>query len=340
MTYKNPPNISILFVDDDPVFIEILLVSMSHLKYNVIVAYSAKEALAKMAQHSFNIVVTDIRMPEMDGFELLRIIKQKYPYTPVVALTSDDDLKSATEFMLQGGSNYIKKYSDQEELEMVLNSAIKHWFILDELRLSNETLTKKNIALKKTLKKQRETYLKLKKAKELAISAAREKSELLANLSHELRTPLHGISNYLNFLRNDNQLNANQKEKLNIIHQCSEAMGTLINNSLTQLENIPITLEDLSQKNNSQITNDFVKDNILQQIDLKNLIKMRQTLSIQDLYNMVQEGDIESIKEWCLHMEKHSDSQCAAFATIIFKLAESFQISKIESILYQYFFKS
>jgi len=334
-----PPNITILFVDDDPVFIEILQASMAHLNYEVILSYSAKEALAILEKQPVHIVVTDIRMPEMNGFDLLRIIKKQYPYTPVVALTSDDDLKSATEFMRQGGSNYIKKYSDQEELEMALNSAIKHWSILDELRMSNETLQKRNKTLKKSIAKQRETFIQLKEAKELAVSAAKAKSELLANLSHELRTPLHGIGSYVQFLKNDNQLNASQKEKLNIIHQCSETMLKLIDNSLSQLENIPITLEDQSQKNDSKTSATLIQDNEQATIDLKDIKKIGMTQPIQELYYMVQQGDIENIKEWCHKMKNHDDSVYDSFASTIFQLAETFQLSKIESILYQNFFK-
>lgn len=334
-----PQNVTILFIDDDPVFIEILKVSMMNLAYNVIFSYSATDALSIMEKQFVHIVVTDIRMPEMNGFELLRIINQKYPYTPVVALTSDDDLKSATEFMRQGGSNYLKKSSDHEELDMVLNSAIKHWSVRNELRLSNQALQKKNKALQKTVLKQRETFFQLKKAKELAETAAKAKSELLANLSHELRTPLHGITSYVTFLKNDDQLSASQNEKLDIIYQCSETMANLIDNSLTQLEHIPITLDDQSQKNVLETTGGQKQDNIQMAIALKDIQKMEKSKPIQELYFMVQEGDIESIKNWCLRMLKNNDKVYHAFASIIFQLAGRFQISKIESILYQNFFK-
>jgi CheY-like chemotaxis protein len=334
-----PPNITILFVDDDPVFIEILQASMSHLNHEVLFSQSAEEALTIMKKQPVHIVVTDIRMPKMDGFELLKIIKQQYPYTPVVALTSNDDLKSATEFMRQGGSNYIKKFSDIEEFDMALNSAIKHWSVLDELRLSNETLTRKNKALKKTIRKQRETYFQLKKAKELAESAARSKSNLLANLSHELRTPLHGIESYIKFLKNDNQINASQNEKLDIINQCAEKMETLIDNSLSQLERIPVTLEDISRINDSGDNNKNDANNAQELLNLKDISKIGITPPIQDLYDMVQEGDIESIKKWCIKMKDCDDSKYDSLAKVILILSESFQISKIESILSRYFFK-
>jgi DNA-binding NarL/FixJ family response regulator len=340
MAEKIHQNITILFVDDDPVFIEILKVSMMDLDYDVIYSYSAQEALSIMEKQSVHVVVTDIRMPEMNGFELLRIIKQKYPHTPVVALTSDDDLKNATEFMRQGGSNYLKKSSDHDELDMVLNSAIKHWSLLDELRLSNQTLEKNNKALKNTVLKQRETYFQLKKAKALAESAAQAKSELLANLSHELRTPLHGITSYVNFLRNDTGLNSSQKEKLDIISQCSETMGALIDNSLSKLENIPVTLDDQFQKNASEATDALEQDIMHIIMDLKDIKRIGISQPIQDLYFMVQEGDIENIKKWCAKMKNLEDNVYDAFARHIFQLVSTFQLSKIESILYQNFFKT
>jgi len=337
MTETFPPKITILFVDDDAIYLEILKASMEDLDYTSIIVSSAKEALSVMETQKIHIVVTDIRMPEMNGFDLLKFIKHKYPFTPVVALTSNDDFKSAVAFMQQGGANYIKKHAAQEELEMALDSAVKHWTVLDELRMSNETLNKKNKALKKTIRKQRETYFQLKKAKELAELADKSKSQLLANMSHELRTPLHGIISYVQFLINDNQLNTNQKEKVDIINQCSETMLSLINNSLLKLEDIPVTQHDLSKQKESQSDNNE-QESKQQNIDTIDFETIERTQPIEKLYYMVQEGDIESIKTWCIQIQQEN-SIYRSLATTIYQLAETFQISKIESILYQLFFK-
>jgi len=331
-------DITILFVDDDPLFLDILKISMELLHYNVIYSSSAKEALLLMEKHNIHIVVTDIHMPEMNGFDLLNIIKQQYPYTPVVALTSENDLKSAIDFMQQGGSNYIKKHSDQEELEMALDSAVKHWSVLNELRLSNETLQKRNSALKKSIRKLRETYFQLKKAKELAESAAKAKSKLLSNMSHELRTPLHGIISYVNFLKNDSQLTIKQKEKLDIISRCSDTMLTLIHDSLLKMEELPITLKDQSRNHQLSKNDSDIQRQIQLEIDEEDIKKIGQSQSIEKLYHMVQEGNIESINQWCIQMQKN-DSAFRSLSTIIIQLAKTYQISKIESILYQYFFK-
>ena len=224
--------LSIMFVDDDPVFLSILQLSLSDLKHTFIFANSAQEALDTMAHQEIHIVVTDIHMPVMDGFALLGIVKEKYPYIPVVALTSDDDLTSAVKFMQLGGINYIKKSSDQDELEMALNSAVQRWCLLNELRMTNQELTQKNKVLERIIQQKRETHRRLLKAKKHAEAANNAKKEFLAQMSHEFKTPLNGITGYVQILRNDSDLMTRYQKPLDMIYQCSDHLITLVDDIL------------------------------------------------------------------------------------------------------------
>ncbi|MBD2437089.1 hybrid sensor histidine kinase/response regulator [Nostoc sp. FACHB-110] len=86
-------------------------------------------------------------------------------------------------------------------------------------------LQDKNLQLQQQIKDRQ-------KAEELAASANSAKSEFLANMSHELRTPLNGILGYTQIFQADNSLTAQQKNGINIIHQCGEHLLTLINDIL------------------------------------------------------------------------------------------------------------
>jgi len=232
MASEKNNKMSILFVDDDIVFLEILKISLSELDYHAIFTSSAKEAIRIMSDMLIHVLVTDIVMPKMDGFALLNIVNEKFPETVVVALTSEEDLKSAVRFMQQGGVNYIKKTASPDELLMALTSAVKRWHLQDELHTANIKLHKRNQALEAAIQKQKETYNLLLTAKKEAEAADSAKKEFLANMSHELRTPINGITGYVQVLKNDTRLMTHQKKPLDIIYQCSEHLLTLIDDIL------------------------------------------------------------------------------------------------------------
>ena len=105
-----------------------------------------------------------------------------------------------------------------------------------QLESANQKLEKANVQLRdysKTLEaKVEERTQELKQAKIAADSANQAKSEFLANMSHELRTPLNGILGYAQILQRDKEVQAKQKEGIDIIHQCGTHLLTLINDVL------------------------------------------------------------------------------------------------------------
>jgi CheY-like chemotaxis protein len=79
--------LSILVIDDEPFVRETLAEMLADLDHDVVAAGGGEEALEKMRERSFDLVFTDLAMPQMDGWEIARAIRQQYPYVPVVLVT-------------------------------------------------------------------------------------------------------------------------------------------------------------------------------------------------------------------------------------------------------------
>jgi len=106
----------ILLVDDEIEFVVTLSERLSMRKYNVKVATSAVEAMPLIYSYSPHLIILDIRMPEMNGLEFLKLIKKINPATEVLMLTAYGDLKYVEEAIKEGALEYIIKPIDIREL--------------------------------------------------------------------------------------------------------------------------------------------------------------------------------------------------------------------------------
>lgn len=112
---------SILIVDDDPVIREIIATIVSALGYPCESAGDGREAVSLLANHSFAIVITDMMMPRMDGMQLLAHIKEHCPDTDVVVITGHSDTYIYSNIIEAGGTDFIIKPFEGDELEAKLN---------------------------------------------------------------------------------------------------------------------------------------------------------------------------------------------------------------------------
>jgi len=116
---------TILIVDDNEDILEYLSRFLGAY-YTIITAYDGKEALSKLVDDRIKLVVSDIMMPEMDGFELCKFIKTNpaYSYLPVVLLTAKNNLQAKIEGLEIGADVYIEKPFSPEFLYMQINSLL------------------------------------------------------------------------------------------------------------------------------------------------------------------------------------------------------------------------
>ena len=100
---------NILIVEDDAGLREALVDTLLLADYRVIQAESAEQAMIKLANHSIDLVVSDIQMGNMDGLALLRSIKNKYPNMPVLLMTAYATIDDAVQAMRDGATDYLSK---------------------------------------------------------------------------------------------------------------------------------------------------------------------------------------------------------------------------------------
>lgn len=105
------PAASILVVDDDPLWRRAITHSLARVRLKAVCVPDATTALALLAENDFDLVLLDVVMPDMDGFELCSRLRKlpAHAHTPVVFITSTDDLQSRTSSMMSGASDFIVK---------------------------------------------------------------------------------------------------------------------------------------------------------------------------------------------------------------------------------------
>ena len=102
--------------------------------FRVAMAASGEDGIQRLAQERFAIVVSDVKMPGMDGFQLARHVREKYPETDVILITAFGNIKQAVEAMKLGASDYITKPFQPEAIRLVSEKLIEKRLLLEEVR--------------------------------------------------------------------------------------------------------------------------------------------------------------------------------------------------------------
>jgi len=137
----------ILIVDDEDKLRHLLSMILERRGYTTDQAANGQEALDKLNSVSFDMVFSDIRMPEVDGRELIIKMKEANIVTPVVFITAFATVDSAVEMMRQGAADYITKPFDEEKIIVAVERTLKLGSLIAE-----------NQAMKQELKRSEEKY--------------------------------------------------------------------------------------------------------------------------------------------------------------------------------------
>ncbi|MGZ5352337.1 MAG: ATP-binding response regulator [Actinomycetota bacterium] len=182
----DPRRIRVLVVDDNAGFRESLLSLLD--AGNLVVigeGRSGLEALELVPALEPDVVLMDVRMPEMDGIEATRLLKERFPDVGVVALSGHEDQEIVREMLVAGASGYVLKDSDGDDILNAVMKAAEGGAIL------SAAVTPRVIEeLTEALERERRRTHELEVAQEALVERAARRHDLVARLSHELRTPV------------------------------------------------------------------------------------------------------------------------------------------------------
>jgi len=130
----------VLIVDDDKIITE-SLVEFLHLEgYEAAGAANFAEAVAALDRRRYNVVLSDINMPDADGFELLRLIKQRYSDVVVIMITGYGTIESAVEAIKMGAYDYLTKPVIDDEIRLTIERALQQQSLIRENQALREQL--------------------------------------------------------------------------------------------------------------------------------------------------------------------------------------------------------
>lgn len=222
----------ILVVDDEKDIRNLLYQALKQMGgFRVEMAENGEEALEKIDKAKFDLVLTDMKMPKMDGLQLVKELSQKRPEIATVVMSGHGSIDAALEAVRRGASDFLSKPFNLPEIMVRLNKAME-----ERQRLNH---------LSQLVRQLEESIAELKRLDQI-------KSEFVAVASHELRTPLTAIKNAVELVLMEKmgKLNENQKKFLTMaernISRLMNILNDLLNLSRIESGKMVLKLEELN----------------------------------------------------------------------------------------------
>jgi two-component system sensor histidine kinase/response regulator len=215
---------SILIVDDVSKNIQVLGSILREEGYEISFALNGKDALKKVKIAQPDIILLDVMMPEMDGYETCARLREdeKTRDIPVIFLTAKTDEESRVKGFEVGAQDYVAKPFNTPELLARVNTHLQLKAVRDEMAFMNKQLRQENILRESILKQLETTNRKLKDSDEI-------KNEFISILSHDMGTPITVIKANLEMIEEIYfpSLDENLKRILKSMEKASEALERL-----------------------------------------------------------------------------------------------------------------
>src|ERR1700735_3563886 len=120
-----PERKQVLIVDDEPNLRKILSAQLSRDGYDVLTAEDGEQGLHLLREHHIDLVITDLKMPKVDGMTLLKRALEEEPELPIVLITAHGTIDTAVEALKRGAFDFVTKPFDKDEGPQIVAKALK-----------------------------------------------------------------------------------------------------------------------------------------------------------------------------------------------------------------------
>ncbi len=213
---------TVLVVDDEPQNLEVLQGFLQLEGFHVVTAQDGESALLKLPASQPDLVLLDVRLPGVDGFEVCRRIKNNpaTAFVPVVIVTALQGTQERLRGVAAGADEFLSKPYDHTELITRVKALLRAKRYHDEVRAANSQLEQRV----------NERTAELERALAELRGLDHLKSQFITNVSHELRTPLQHVKGYIDLLAEGamGNLTLKQVEGLNLAQEAVERLEKVV----------------------------------------------------------------------------------------------------------------
>ncbi len=253
----------LLFVDDEQPILNALKRAFYNEPYLIATATNADEAMTILGKEKIKVIISDQRMPEVSGVDLLRSVKEKYPRIVRILFTGYTDFSTVEDAInLSEAYRFITKPWNTQELKTIIHQAMEYFDLVAENQRLFEMMKARNEELELLNKKLKDLY--------------EIQKEFTSTVSHELRTPLASIKTAIDILASGTPgtMNADQK---NILEKAGR--------NVSRLKNLIDDILDLSKMESGKAAFNFERhdiNKIIEEVtDLQEPVARREGLFIK-----------------------------------------------------------
>lgn len=281
-----------MFVDDEPQILKAIKRVIRNEPYQSLFAQGGAQALEQLQQTRVQVIVSDLKMPEMDGLTLLKKVQQIYPHTIRMVLSAVTDIEPVLEAVHVGKIyRYLTKPYDERELVQTIRQALDLWQIRKDKRDLQAQLAEQNRWLEKRAKE--------RTAQLLAIERQAELGRYAAQIVHNLKNPLQAVMGQISLakltLSGEDRSIAAVEEHLDHMEAAADNLTRIVSGILRHAKN-PVQFDiEWTQLNE-------VIDNELQFFEANQIFKYEVDKQIH------LDGDLPAVWANPLHLQQIVDN--------------------------------